>query len=128
VARAGLLAREVPVIYGDVSQRDTLMHAGIEKAEVLVSTVPDSLLKGTSNDRLVSMLRQLNPTAKIIATAETLHAARACYAAGADYVSLPRLREAGDLMTAIRAATEGLLESKGEEGRKELEGRTEVLP
>jgi voltage-gated potassium channel Kch len=127
VARAGLVARQIPVIYGDVSQRDTLLHAGIEKAEVLVSTVPDSLLKGTSNDRLVAMLRQLNPTAKIIATAETLQAARASYAAGADYVSIPRLREANDLIEAIRAATEGLIEAKGEQGRKELDGRTEVL-
>lgn len=128
IARAGLLAREVPVIYGDISQRDTLVHAGIEKAEVLVSTVSDSLLKGISNERLASLLRRLNPKAKIIVTADTIEAARACYAAGADYVSLPRLREGSDLLEAIRAAAEGLLESKGKLGRKELEGRSEVLP
>jgi hypothetical protein len=69
----------------------------------------------------------MNPGAKIIATADTLDAARACYAAGADYVNLPRFREAGDLMEAIRAATEGLLDSKGEAGRRELEGRSEIL-
>jgi Kef-type K+ transport system membrane component KefB len=126
-ARVGLLAREVPIIYGDISQHDTLLHAGIEKAEVLVSTVPDSLLKGINNERLVRILRLRNPDAKIIVTAETLDAARACYAAGADYVSLPRLREAGDLMEAIRAATENLLDCKSEAGRKELDGRSEVL-
>jgi hypothetical protein len=42
-------------------------------------------------------------------------------------VSIPRLREAHDLIEAIRAATEGLIEAKGEQGRKELDGRTEVL-
>ncbi len=126
-ARAGLLAKEVPVIYGDISQRDTLVHAGVDKAEVLVSTVPDTYLKGVNNERLVRVLRRLNPEAKIIVTAETFEAARASYAAGADYVSLPRLREGADLLEAVRAATEGLLESKGEAGRKEVEGRSEVL-
>lgn len=126
-ARAGLLAREVPIIYGDISQRDTLVHAGVDKAEVLVSTVPDTYLKGVNNERLVRVLRKLNPSAKIIVTAETLDAARASYSAGADYVSLPRFHEGADILEAIRAATGGLLESKGEAGRKELEGRSEVL-
>ena len=126
-ARAGLLAREVPIIYGDISQRDTLVHAGVDKAEILVSTVPDTYLKGVNNERLVRVLRKLNPGAKIIVTAETLDAARASYAAGADYVSLPRFREGADLLEAIRAATEGLIEGKGDAGRKELDGRSEVL-
>ena len=41
----------------DISQRDTLLHAGVDKAGVLISTIPDSLLKGTSNERLVRLLR-----------------------------------------------------------------------
>ena len=72
VAREGLLERKVRVIYGDISQRDTLLHAEIEHAEVLICTIPDSILKGTTNERLVRMLRSLNPTAQIIATAEVL--------------------------------------------------------
>ena len=71
-AREGLLERKVRVIYGDISQRDTLMHAGVEHADVLICTVPDSVLKGTTNERLVRLLRGLNPKAKIIATAELL--------------------------------------------------------
>ena len=108
VAREGLLARKVPVIYGDISQRDTLLHAGIENAEVLICTVPDSVLKGTTNEKLVRLLRGLNPTAKIIATAEVLAQVDTLLAAGADYVSVARLREADDLMAAIRAATGGI--------------------
>ena len=76
VARDGLLKRDVPVIYGDVSHRETLVHAGVDKAEVLISTVPDSLLKGTTNARLVRLLRELNPAAKIIATVDILAQAR----------------------------------------------------
>jgi voltage-gated potassium channel Kch len=127
VARDGLLKRHVPVIYGDVSHRDTLVHAGVDKAEVLVSTVPDSLLKGTTNARLVRLLRELNPTAKIIATADVLAQARELLDAGADYVNVPRLHQAGDLLQAVRAAREGLLDQKRAALREILLDRREVL-
>ncbi len=127
VARAGLLKRGVRVIYGDISQRDTLVHAGIEKAEVLLCTIPDSLLKGTSNEKLVRVLRTMNPKAKIIATADVLAQASALLKAGADYVSFARLREADDLLEAVRAATTGLLADKRTTLEQLLQGRTEVL-
>jgi voltage-gated potassium channel Kch len=127
VARDGLLKRHVPVIYGDVSHRDTLVHAGVDKAKVLVSTVPDSLLKGTTNARLVRLLRELNPTAKIIATADVLAQARELLDAGADYVNVPRLHQAGDLLQAVRAAREGLLDEKRAALREILRDRREVL-
>jgi Kef-type K+ transport system membrane component KefB len=127
VARDGLLKRRVPVIYGDVSHRDTLVHAGVDKAEVLISTVPDSLLKGTTNARLVRLLRDLNPNAKIIATADVLAQAAELLDAGADYVNVPRLRQAGDLLEAVRAAREGLLDEKRAALREILRERHEVL-
>ena len=128
VARAGLVARKVPVIYGDISQRDTLLHAGVEKAEILICTVPDALLKGINNERLVRLLRGLNPTAKIIATADVLSHANILLEAGADYVSVARLREASDLLQAVAAAAEGLLDEKRLVLKDLLDGRTEVLP
>jgi Kef-type K+ transport system membrane component KefB len=127
VARDGLLKRRVPVIYGDISHRDTLVHAGVDKAEVLISTVPDSLLKGTTNARLVSLLRDLNPTAKIIATADVIAQAAELLDAGADYVNVPRLRQAGDLLEAVRAARDGLLDQKRTALREILLDRREVL-
>jgi len=127
VARAGLIARKVRVVYGDISQRDTLLHAGVEKAEVLICTIPDSLLKGSSNEKLVRLLRSLNSEAKIIATADVLTQAEALLAAGADYVSVARLHEARDLLGAVRAATEGLLEQKRESLKDTLTDRREVL-
>jgi Kef-type K+ transport system membrane component KefB len=127
VAREGLLERKVRVLYGDISERDTLLHAGVEHARVLISTVPDSVLKGTTNERLVRTLRGLNPKAKIIATAEVLDQVDALLAVGADYVSVARLREAGDLLEAVRAATEDLLEEKRAALKRSLQDRTEVL-
>ncbi len=127
VARDGLLKRRVPVIYGDVAHRDTLVHAGVDKAEVLISTVPDSLLKGTTNARLVRFLRELNPTAKIIATADVLAQANELLDAGADYVNVPRLHQANDLLEAVRAARDGLLDEKRAALREILLDRREVL-
>jgi Kef-type K+ transport system membrane component KefB len=127
VARDGLLERHVRVIYGDISHRETLVHAGVDKAEVLISSVPDSLLKGTTNERLVRLLRQLNPTAKIIATADVLAGADQLLDAGADYVTVPRLHQAGDLFEAVRAAREGLLDEKRAALREILRERREVL-
>ncbi len=127
VAREGLLERKVRVIYGDISQRDTLLHAGAEHAQVLICTVPDSVLKGITNERLVRLLRGLNPNAKIIATAEVLANAEALLEAGADYVSVARLREADDLLEAVRAATGGLLGEKRANLKHTLAGRREVL-
>ncbi len=127
VARQGLMERRIRVIYGDISQRDTLLHAAVEKAEVLISTIPDSLLKGTSNEKLVRLLRGLNPSAKIIATADILAQAEQLLEAGADYVTVPRLNDATDLLEAVRAATEGLLDSKRTTLREILINRREVL-
>lgn len=128
VVHAQLKVRGVKVIYGDISQRDTLAHAGVGSAEVLVCTIPDSLLKGSTNERLVRQLRDLNPTARIIAPAENLADVARLRAAGADYVSLPRLSEAGDLCEAVRAAREGLLEQKQSALDVVLAERREVLP
>jgi Kef-type K+ transport system membrane component KefB len=123
-----LKARGIKVIYGDISQRDTLLHAGVATAEVLVCTVPESLLKGISNVKLVRQLRELNPKAMIVATAEVLADIDQLSAAGADYVSVARLDEAADLCSVLAAANAGLLADKRAELDARLRGRTEVLP
>ena len=123
-----LRARGVKVIYGDISQRETLMHAGIAHAKIILCTIPNALLKGTTNERFVRQLRELNPTAKIIVTADVLDEAAALYAAGADYLSIPRLDEAVDLCEALEAATAGLLDEKKAKVDALLANRAEVLP
>ncbi len=76
---------------------------------------------------MVRLLRGLNPTAQIVATAEVLAQADSLLAAGANYVSVARLREADDLLEAVRAATEGLLSQKRATLERTLQGRAEVL-
>jgi len=116
------------VIYGDISNVDTLVHAGIGKAEIIVLSVPDSLLVGASNEKLVRHVRSLNPTARIVATADFLSDVSDLYAAGADYVTVTRISDATELFSVIEAADAGLLEDKRAEMDAQLAERREVLP
>ena len=45
-----LSARGLQVTYGDISNVDTLVHAGVGGAEIIILSVPDSLLKGANNE------------------------------------------------------------------------------
>lgn len=123
-----LLSRGLHVIYGDISSADTLLHAGVGKSEMIILTVPDALLKGASNEKLVRHVRTLNPTAMIIATADLLSDVDELYAAGASYVTVTRLSDAHELFTVIEAAQAGLLADKRAELDQRLGERREVLP
>jgi len=123
-----LRQRNVRVIYGDISQRNTLLHAGAGHAEILVCALPNVLLKGTSKRRLVQQLREINPTAKIIATTDLFAEVPDLYAAGADFVCLPRLAEAEELFAAVVAARNNCLEAKRAGFDQLLAGRKEVAP
>src|SRR5258708_3599759 len=98
---------------------DTLLQAGVGKAEIISLSGPDSLLKGANNEKLVRHVRTLNPTAKIVSTADLLSDVDDLYAAGADYVTVTRLSDAHELFTVIEAADAGLLEDK----RADIDGR-----
>ena len=123
-----LLSRGLHVIYGDISSADTLLHAGVGKSEMIILSVPDSLLKGASNEKLVRHVRTLNPTAMIVATADLLSDVEELYAAGASYVTVTRLSDARELFTVIEAAQAGLLADKRAELDQRLGERREVLP
>ncbi|MBI3433740.1 MAG: cation:proton antiporter [Proteobacteria bacterium] len=123
-----LSLRGVNVRYGDVSHPEMLAHAGLGKANIVVSSVPDWLLAGTSNEKLVKDVRALNAAAMIIATADEFHKVTRLYAAGADYVVVARIDEADDFLDAISAAQAGLLADKRAQVEARLVARDEVLP
>ena len=104
------------------------MHSGVAQAQIIISTVPDYLLKGTSNAKLVRKVRSQNPTAKIIAVADVLQDVQELYAAGADYVLSTRLVEAQELLTVIHAAEKGLLADMRAALDARTDKREEVLP
>jgi Kef-type K+ transport system membrane component KefB/voltage-gated potassium channel Kch len=123
-----LQSRELHVHYGDIANAETLAHAGIADAEIVISTVPDTLLKGTTNEKLVRQIRMVNPSAKIIATADVLAETGKLYAAGADYVTIARLAEADELIKVVTAAEAGLLNDLKANQEARLRDRQEILP
>src|SRR6185312_2907994 len=124
------IERRSPAVLEQITVIDfnTLVHAGVGKSELIILSIPDSLLKGADNEKLVRHVRSLNPTARIVATAEILAEVNDLYAAGADYVTVTRLSDADELYKVIEAAQAGLLEDKRAETDALLSERREVLP
>jgi len=123
-----LRQRGLRVVYGDITQRDTLHRAGVSHAEVIICSLPNMVLKGADNLKMLRQLRELNPGAMITVHAELLSDIPILYAAGANYVTAPRLVEAADLLQAVEAAEKNLLDQKRREQENELNGRNEVIP
>jgi len=124
-------AHGAKVEYGDLSDPETLLHAGVDRAGVVVSTVPDDLMRGVDNRRLVEFVRHMNPSAVIIANAVSFRDCAAIYAAGADYVYLARLEAARSLSEAVGHALNGTLpelRASRAEADGAPEARNEVLP
>ncbi len=115
-ALATLRFQGIPCIYGDLTHQDSLERAGVAHAEILISSVSDDFLRGTSNLVLLKQLRRLNPEAKIIVASERLERAKAMYDAGADFVLLPRHLAAERLAGLVAEAGNGTLaESRAKE-------------
>jgi hypothetical protein len=91
------------VKYGDLANPDTLHHLGLGETQVIVSTIPDDLLRGIDNAQLVHLVREMAPHAVIIANAVAIEQIKRIYDAGADYVYLNRFEAAWTLQRAISA-------------------------
>jgi Kef-type K+ transport system membrane component KefB len=128
VVHERLRQRKLHAVYGDITQRDVLHHAGASHAEVIICSLPNMVLKGADNLKILRQLRELNPKAKIIVHAELLTDIPVLYAAGADYVTAPRLIEAADLLHVLESAEKNLLDDKRHEQLEQLEGRSEIIP
>lgn len=125
---ARLRERGVYAVYGDITSRDTLMHAGVQHSELIICSLPNTVLKGSANFKMLRMLRSLNAKAKIIVHAELLQDVPKLYAEGASFVTAPRLLEAADLLKVIEADEQGLLDQKHQQQQKLLENRDEIIP
>ncbi len=123
-----LKERHIRAVYGDITSRDVLYHAGVVHAEVIICSLSNTVLKGSENLKMLHQLRELNPTAKLVVHAEFLADMPKLYAAGASYVTAPRLLEAADLLQMIEAAEQNLLDQKSHAQQKLLENRSEIIP
>ncbi|TAN32409.1 sodium:proton exchanger [bacterium] len=122
-----LRQRGISCIYGDVAHADTLRHAGIEEARLVVSSITDDILRGTSNLRLLRNIRANCPKARVMLTTEHIPQALQFYEAGADFVYVPRLHSALQIARLLRLGLdEGFDRDRAEEIER-LSARREVL-
>jgi Kef-type K+ transport system membrane component KefB len=97
-----LRRRGISCVYGDIAHADTLRHAGIEIAQLVVCSITDDVLRGTSNLRLLRNARAACPNAKVMLATEHIPHALQLYAAGADFVYIPRLHSAQQIAQLLK--------------------------
>lgn len=122
--------RGVKVQYGDLSNPESLAHAPIADDAVIITTVPDDLLRGVTNARLVKGLREMYPQARIFAVALSPGDVAEIRESGADFVYTWQMEAAISLLPVILAGANGQLgdaTSEREHLRGPLEQRDEVL-
>lgn len=80
-----LSSRKVKCIYGDVEDMDILGDLQVDKAKIIVSTIPEFEI----NRMLLNKLRNKNKKMIIILTARQISDAFKLYELGADYIIMP---------------------------------------
>jgi len=130
-AHAAIRELGAKVVYGDAGSPETLHHAHIEHSELVISTVPDELLRRTSNAAIVKAVRSVAHQATIFACASRASVVVDLYALGANYVYMPSIETANGVCEAAEAALDtGLEDYRARrdmacgplEERKEVEG------
>jgi len=79
--------RNIPTLYGDAGNSEVIMHAHLEQASILVTTVPDE----TTATLIVTAARDLNPNLAIITRAATEQGVRYLAELGANHIVQPEL-------------------------------------
>jgi Kef-type K+ transport system membrane component KefB len=124
---AELKKRGVRCLYGDLGSMDMLHHAPMHGTRLVVSTITDTVLKGTSNLRLLKQTKKLIPEAEVLVASDTIEGALALYDEGADFVFVPRLHSASHMAQVLGTAIEDGLHVLRAEELAALRNRNEVL-
>jgi len=127
-AHRDLIKKGIVCKYGDISHPDTLRQLDLDKSQILICTIPDTSLKGTTNLKLLRFLKQVAPNGRIIVTAERLDLAREMYREGASYVYLPRVISSHYLAEVLDRIQSGDFEGLRENALAYISQRHEILP
>lgn len=76
----------IPHLYGDAGNQETLAHIRADKAKIVISTIPDDAI---SRDIIEFLKKKKRSRATIIVTVKTPDQAAAMYKAGANFVIVP---------------------------------------
>lgn len=80
-----LLAAKIPVIFGDMGDPEVLQVLALEKAKLIISTVPDL----EDNKLLIEDIRTRNKSIPIIVRSDSVKDAKKLYLEGASFVYIP---------------------------------------
>ncbi|MGC4067108.1 MAG: cation:proton antiporter [Polyangiaceae bacterium] len=94
----------IEVVYGNAANVETLRHARVHEAEVILSTVPEELLKETTTVKLVRAVREVNPRAVLLVVASKPSMVSDLEAAGANHCIVLASEAAEGLLAATYAA------------------------
>jgi Kef-type K+ transport system membrane component KefB len=119
--------RGITCVYGDIAHPDTLHHAGIANAELILCSIPDDILRGTNNTRLLRNARTTCPKARVMLTTEHIPQALEFYKSGADFVYIPRLHSASEIARILKSGLEDGFEAARAAEVERLSVRREVL-
>ncbi len=122
-----LRKKDIKCIYGDIAHSDTLRQAGVEHALLVVSSITDDVLRGTSNLRLMKIVHTHAPNASVVLTTEHIPQALRFYEEGADFVFVPRLYSAAACARILRKGLNGGFEEVRSQAIDHLSHRQEVL-
>jgi len=110
-----LSKRGINCIYGDASDKEFIDELKLDKAKLVISTIPEE----DSNLTIKERLDEVKSDAIFIATAEQVPEALDLYKAGVDYVLIPHLL-GGDYISSM------VEESKGRYFRFKIKGRNHI--
>ncbi|HEX2680806.1 MAG TPA: cation:proton antiporter, partial [Candidatus Dormibacteraeota bacterium] len=122
-----LRRKEIKCVYGDIAHADTLRHAGIEHAKLVVSSITDDVLRGTSNLRLMKSVHNIAPNTHVVLTTDHIPQALKFYEEGADFVFVPRLYSAAACARILRKGFSEGFEEFRSQAIGHLSKRQEVL-
>jgi hypothetical protein len=122
-----LTDKGIKAFYGDISHTDTLHHAGLEHAKIVISTIPDSILVGTNNLKLLSNIRSVAPNAKVIVTSDSPDMAVKLCENGAHYVLVPRVLSAQSIMEVLKIILNDIDEDVMSNELELLKSRDEII-
>lgn len=90
--------KEVVCLYGDIADLDIQEAVKLEKAKLVISTIPDV----NDNLLLISEIKHKNKNARIIVIAQDGREVKLLYKAGADYVVMPNLSGGRHIVKIIK--------------------------
>jgi voltage-gated potassium channel Kch len=82
-----LMKDKIHCIYGDISDDEIIERVNLEKAKIVISTIPDP----ENTMFLILKTRKVNKDCTLIVTSYTVDEALELYKNGADYVIMPHL-------------------------------------